>query len=305
MYDIIGDIHGNALELEQLLAKLGYQAHNGYYHHPERTAVFLGDFIDRGPAQKKTVDICRAMVEAGTARAVMGNHEFNAICFATPDAHGDYLRPHHKISNVTDHQAFLDEFPFGSAEHDEVLAWFRTLPLFLDLGDIRIVHAVWHHPSLAIVAEYLDEHNCLLPGAYAPASDKRHPMYDAIEHLLKGIELELPSGYSFQDKGGKTRTSARIKWWQEDATHWHQATVGAGKGPFPQQPLPDDVYRYRDEVPLFVGHYWLNGEPEPLTERIACVDYSVARPGGKLTAYRWSGEKSLRKENFVWVERAG
>lgn len=31
------------------------------------------------------------------------------------------------------------------------------------------------------------------------------------------------------------------------------------------------------------------GVPEPLAPNIACLDYSVAKPGGKLVAYRWSG----------------
>lgn len=58
-----------------------------------------------------------------------------------------------------------------------------------------------------------------------------------------------------------------------------------------------------DEPPVFLGHYWLEGDPEPLAPNIACLDYSVAKPGGKLVAYRWSGERELRRENFVWVNR--
>ena len=49
-----------------------------------------------------------------------------------------------------------------------------------------------------------------------------------------------------------------------------------------------------------VGHYWLRGEPGPLSERVACIDYSVAK-GGKLAAYRWNGEAAPVKDNFVCV----
>jgi len=49
MYDLIGDIHGYACELEALLDKLGYRDSNGVFAHPNRRAIFLGDFIDRGP----------------------------------------------------------------------------------------------------------------------------------------------------------------------------------------------------------------------------------------------------------------
>jgi hypothetical protein len=45
--------------------------------------IFVGDFIDRGPQQREVLRIARAMCEAGSASAVLGNHEFNAIGWAT------------------------------------------------------------------------------------------------------------------------------------------------------------------------------------------------------------------------------
>ena len=81
-YDIIGDVHGHADKLESLLAKLGYSRSNGCWRHPRRKAIFLGDFIDRGPCQLRSVEIPRRMVAEGAALAVMGNHEFNAIAWS-------------------------------------------------------------------------------------------------------------------------------------------------------------------------------------------------------------------------------
>jgi hypothetical protein len=81
-YDIIGDIHGQADKLHALLAHMGYENRNGAYRHPSRSAIFVGDFIDKGPQQIESVMTVRRMVEAGTAQAVMGNHEFNAIAWA-------------------------------------------------------------------------------------------------------------------------------------------------------------------------------------------------------------------------------
>jgi len=49
MYDLIGDIHGHADALRRLLATLDYTRHQGGYRHSDRRAIFLGDFIDRGP----------------------------------------------------------------------------------------------------------------------------------------------------------------------------------------------------------------------------------------------------------------
>ena len=96
-YDIIGDVHGHALELRALLDKMGYRESRGAYRHPSRTAIFVGDLVDRGPDNVEATTIARQMVEEGTARIVMGNHEFNAVAFHTedPERPGEFLRPRH------------------------------------------------------------------------------------------------------------------------------------------------------------------------------------------------------------------
>ena len=101
-YDIIGDIHGQADKLHALLSELGYVNRDGAYRHPERTALFVGDFIDRGPQQLSSVMTVRRMVDAGSAQAVMGNHEFNAIAWHTPDPTkaGEHLRPRGAAENA-------------------------------------------------------------------------------------------------------------------------------------------------------------------------------------------------------------
>ncbi|MGX1560036.1 polynucleotide kinase-phosphatase [Streptomyces sp. NPDC055506] len=71
-FDIVGDIHGCAAELEALLAKLGYT--DGV--HPEgRTAVFVGDLVDRGPDSPGVLRRVMTMVKSGNALCVPGNHE--------------------------------------------------------------------------------------------------------------------------------------------------------------------------------------------------------------------------------------
>ena len=67
MYDIIGDIHGHADKLEALLSNMGYEEVNGVYQHPERTLISVGDLVDRGPQQRRSVDTIRRMVEHGKA----------------------------------------------------------------------------------------------------------------------------------------------------------------------------------------------------------------------------------------------
>ncbi len=65
-------------------------------------------------------------------------------------------------------------------------------------------------------------------------------------------------------------------------------------------PVPE----YDNEKPVFVGHYWLSGIPQKLTDFIACLDYSIAGDltHGKLTAYRFNRHDStLNDKQFCWV----
>ena len=55
MHDLIGDIHGHADALVKLFRQLGYAKKKGVYRHPDRQAIFLGDFIDRGAIVKSCV----------------------------------------------------------------------------------------------------------------------------------------------------------------------------------------------------------------------------------------------------------
>ena len=142
MYDIIGDIHGYCSKLKELLLKLGYSEINGIYQHPERKLIFVGDYIDRGPEIRETLQLIRSMVEADAAIAIMGNHEYNAVAFAVQDADGGYLRSHN-AAHKKQHQATLDQFAPYPGEWQSYIDWFYTLPLFLDLGQLRVVHACW------------------------------------------------------------------------------------------------------------------------------------------------------------------
>ncbi|AOW93931.1 polynucleotide kinase-phosphatase [Rhodococcus sp. WMMA185] len=77
-FDIIGDVHGCRSELETLLLELGWtiDPDGGGAHHPEgRTAVFVGDLVDRGPDTPGVLRLVMGMVAAGTALCVSGNHE--------------------------------------------------------------------------------------------------------------------------------------------------------------------------------------------------------------------------------------
>ena len=307
-YDIIGDVHGYAEKLEGLLGRLGYVEKGGAFRHPHRQAIFVGDLIDRGPGNLKVVDIVRAMVEAGTAHAVMGNHEFNAIAYEMN------VRPH-TTKNREQHENFLREVEDQPDRYAEVIAWFRTLPFWLSLkNDIGIVHACWHESSMDVVRHSLAGSAVPDDQFFERAATEGNELYDAIEVLLKGPEITLATAGlpDFLDSGGHRRSKARIRWWI------HNAATLAQLLEFGEEPRKEDgsrypvlhaesvrpmehEYEYHGQRPVFFGHYWRTGEPTESVdwnEHAACVDFSAGR-GGQLVAYRWSGETELTGANFV------
>jgi len=79
-FDIIGDVHGCADELRELLLTLGYVEVEGAWSHPAgRKAVFVGDLVDRGPGVTDVLRLVMRMVAAGQALAVPGNHDMKLM----------------------------------------------------------------------------------------------------------------------------------------------------------------------------------------------------------------------------------
>jgi len=308
--DIIGDVHGHADALKALLRKLGYREQRGAWRHPSRRVIFLGDFVDRGRQQRETLQIAHAMYEAGTAEAVMGNHEYNAITFGMPDprADGEYLRPRDD-KNRNQHQRFLDEVGEDSAEHHAWLQWFRELPLWIERDGLRVVHACWHEERQRDLEPLLDARRCLTEAGIEASAREPSAEHEAVETLLKGLETDLPEGVSFRDKDGYPRTRIRTRWWANGPLSYAEAALlpSGVEAELPQTRDPANTVPatalpgYTAPQPVFIGHYWLQGEPEPMSDRVACVDYSVAL-GGKLCAYQWDGESVLDASKFRWVQ---
>jgi hypothetical protein len=302
--DVVGDVHGQFDKLVGLLRHLGYRETSGAWHHQNRTAIFVGDLIDRGPKQLATIELVRAMVDAGSAQCVMGNHEFNAIAWVTPDPEhpGKYLRDHHKPGNREQHQAFLDVVE-GTPRQREITDWFRTLPLWLDLPGLRVVHACWHQPSIDLLQKAMGSGRRLTDEMILLGSRKDHPIYAAIEIVCKGLEVELPPGISFKDKEGKIRHEVRVRWWEEDLSTYRKAAIGppGDMEMIPDVPMPAEwVGHPYVGPPVLFGHYWFSGTPKVISSRFACLDYSAARDG-PLVAYRWDGEAKLSSEKMAWV----
>jgi hypothetical protein len=307
IYDVIGDIHGHATELMELLQKLGYRQRGELFEPEEndRIALFLGDFLDRGPEIRETVRLVRAMVEAGVALTVIGNHEYNAVAFHTPAASGGWLRSRSN-PHLFQHIDTLYQYKGRHREFEELLSWCRTLPFYLELPELRVAHAAWIPEDLELLSSVEPEGRALLYDRFLHRSAAEGtPENNAVEHILKGIEIDLPEGIFFVDKEGFRRARSRVAWWLEARD---ELTVG--EITFPpgitesSHPLREEdkllLSGYTGDKPLFLGHYWLSGIPRPLTPQIACLDYSVAA-GGKLVAYTYRGEPELREDHYLSV----
>lgn len=302
-FDLIGDVHGYADELRALLGRLGYEQQAGVYRHPDRSVIFLGDFVDRGPQIAEGLAIARSMVEAGTAFAVMGNHELNALAFHTPDpaTPSEYFR-RHTAKNIRQHSATLDQLSPGElASH---LAWFRTLPLWLEFEGLRVVHACWDNESVAAVGKA----DVAAADGFVPAAcSDQGRLFAAVETLTKGKEAALPAGVNQLDSEGQPRSQFRLRWYADARSQTYRTYGLMNEAIACDRPLPAAVVGGASPYaasarPVFIGHYGLRApEPALLAANVACVDWGVAH-GGYLCAYRWDGELELDPAKFVKSE---
>ncbi len=305
MYDIIGDIHGYAKTLEAMLRKLDYSNEHGVFKHKDRKVIFVGDFIDRGPSIRESLQIVKPMVESGSALAVMGNHEYNAICYHSPTKDGKGWLRERSPKNIKQHSATMAAFANFYAEWPEYLEWFKSLPLFLELGKLRIVHAFWDNKMIDLLCNKLGGNQLKMEFLYQ-SSQKGSQEYHWIENILKGYELTLPGGIKYVDKDGYERAEIRVQWWKQLNNETYKSiSVNANTNMPEVSVIPSDLARIpvypHNETPVFIGHYWNTGKPSLLSHNVCCVDYSVAR-GQKLVTYRWNGEPKLNADNFVQQE---
>lgn len=260
-----------------------------------RKALFLGDLIDRGPQNIEVVRTAKAMCEAGEAVCLMGNHELNAIHYATPDPmrEGEFLRPH-SAKNLKQHQAFLEEYKFEQDLLAEHLDWFKTLPLWVDHAEFRAIHACWSSEHLERFSQSERDGSDRSEQFWlrTARADDRH--MDAVEVLLKGAEYTLPPGVSYRDKDGNERTVARLQWWGEQRDWrstvwaWEEVYQELERHKFDAQ---RGLFNDNDERPVFFGHYWVpprRGQPWIVAPpKAVCLDF-CAGSGGPLGVYRWS-----------------
>ena len=305
MYDIIGDVHGQATLLGKLLKKAGYGKKDNSYHHPERKAIFVGDFLNRGPEIKETLRIIRRMVEQGDAMAILGNHEINTILFTMKNEKGGSLIPVTGKRSASVVQTF-QQFKNYQEEWKDFRKWLRTLPFFLELDPIRIVHACWKDENIDILKKEIQ------PGRIPKSIfrdlvvNSKSALSQSILQTTRGIHLILPPDLRIYDNHHRNHRFYRIRWWTEPQGLTFQEWSFESKFRLPGYTIPQEIIpaisEYPNEAPLvFFGHYCRGNGPWVIKDNLCCVDACVTGKG-TLAAYRWDGETVLDSGKLLFVK---
>jgi len=255
--DIVGDVHGEIDALNALLAHLGYA---GSGEHPDgRRLVFVGDLTDRGPDSPAVLDRVKALVEAGHAQCIIGNHELNLLRDVEKHGNGWWVLP--------EEPSEFPAAPVAPARKAELSRFLAGLPVALEREGLRVVHACWNDAALAtlrarepdgagarelydeyadrlaqrwragamadsLAAEWRDYGKCLRDPDWAPVlltatgqMDAEYQMNNPVCVVTSGEER--PTTEPFW-AGGRWRMVERVRWWET----------------------------YDDDPAVIVGHYW-------------------------------------------------
>ena len=139
-FDIIGDVHGCFDELVELLKELGYEISTQpdgetVVEPPQgRKAVFVGDFVDRGPKVAEVLHLVIGMQKTGAALCVPGNHDVKLV----RALQGRNVNPTHGLAES------LSQLEEESAEFKTQITEFLNglvSHYVLDSGKLVVAHA--------------------------------------------------------------------------------------------------------------------------------------------------------------------
>jgi hypothetical protein len=292
LFDFIGDVHGRADQLHALLDQLGYTKKEGTYGHPKSTAVFVGDLINKGPQSREVLQTVKAMVDAGHARMVLGNHELNLIGLFYRHKKNDFIQAH-SDKNRKQQEPILSSFAGEEDTLLEYVQWLRKLPLFLETEAFRVAHAYWHQPSIDFIQRYHPQRCPDDQMLYEMTPGSR--VENAVKEIAEGVRLPEPRGDA----------TFKAKWWNLGKSNEYTALAirpDAHLGN-PKVSIGDisvQEYQYpEDAKPFFFGHYNLPGQPILLAHNYACLDFNEEdKP--LVVAYRWEAEQILESRKICW-----
>jgi hypothetical protein len=209
-------------------------------------------------------ELVKQLVKARRGFCIMGNHEYNLVAWYARVP--GYEKPKHSNRSAT------EDIGRNESRWRAVLEFFRTLPVAVELPELRLIHACWHRTSLEQVRAVLGQaicsvrpanayqwlechvvlrspfdgtpplkHTRLLPGLPGDTADLKAVIPH--EDLMKGFEVDAPE--PFTDNDGKERDRIRAVWWksQRDQVlndrpqvfghYWNLSPSRAGAAPFP------------------------------------------------------------------------
>ena len=188
-----------------------------------------------------------------------------------------------------------------------VLSWMKRLPLWIERDGLKVVHAAWSRGAKKTLAPWTDATGALTAAGFMSAAQSYGSVRSARELFLNGPEKALPGGLSYRDADGIERTECRLAWWAGGFpdVSWRQAAIlpKSVATRLPEAVLSPGDLEFHDEESddlLFFGHYSMGPFLRPLTAKHVCVDASIAH-GGRLAAYRFSGEKTAKPEHLIEV----
>jgi hypothetical protein len=303
MYDIIGDIHGHYDLLVRMLKELGYKKTSVGFCCADRKVIFTGDYINRGPKIRETVQLIREMVENGNALAILGNHELNAILYLSLDQSGKNFRRHLSRLKLPLLKT-LEEYSKYPDELKETITWFRHLPFFLDLGQLRVVHGGWNNNHIETINQYMGD-EIKIKKSFLKEFISNPELNTAVNELVKGVELQLPKDLIIKDNKGISRRVFRIKWWEPAEGKTFREVSFSNRFKLPEYTIPKEIvpeieFYSEDLPPVFFGHYCLEKQDLIIKKNLCCVDRCVVR-SQTLSAYRWNGESTLNTENLIHI----
>jgi len=287
-YDIVGDVHGRAATLRELVHRLGYRKESGHWFHAEdRKLVSVGDLLDDGNNPLDCLELVEEMADDGCALPVMGNHELNALHYMA-----DPPLRRRSPDNTKQFASTLAQIEADRARWERARSFIERIPtrLELDHGKVRVIHACWDENHIDDLPLFIDTPEILYRTSTTPPenrdwSDNRDaaleaelkaaadPLFVAIEQCIKGAEVPCEP---HPDHRGKIRFKKRVDWWNH---YTGEARILFGHYKFP---WAGDLHRATPAAPGWV----------PPRNRAACLDFG-AHAGRMLVVLRWPEEQFL------------
>jgi len=243
---VIGDVHGMADELRELVRKLDPQTGDRF--------AFLGDYVDKGPDSHGALDkVQRLLHKFPGSVAIAGNHEDSAMrLYAKAQKQGNW-----------DGLRKADKEPWLKSMTEDQYQWLRTLPLVARVDGMILVHG-------GMFPAYFEKHGELgeVTAEWHKGGGKR---LDRMRRFLRVRHVYKPGSFS---KKGKPVDGQMVSLGDEgestqDWAEWYDGREGfAFYGHAPQrngQPLANEHALGLDTGAVFGGKLtaWVLEDGQP------------------------------------------